>query len=48
MYGQMSHTLKAFIIIKTTFYLLNNDKRTNKTHFYRHICICEACFLASQ
>ena len=31
MYGQMGHTLKAFIIIKTLIYLL---KRTNK----RYIC----------
>ena len=31
MYGQMGHTLKAFIIIfKTPFYLLKINKRSNK------------------
>ena len=32
MYGQMGHTLKAFIItiIKTPFYLLKINKRMNK------------------
>ena len=39
MYGQMSHTLKAFIIIiiiiiKTPFCLLKINKRTNK----KYIC----------
>ena len=42
MYGQMDHTLKAFIIIiiiiiiiiKTPFYLLKINKRTNK----KYIC----------
>ena len=43
MYGQMGHTLKAFIIIKTPFYLSKINKRMNKkyicnsnfaTHFY--------------
>ena len=39
MYGQMGHTLKAFIIIiiiiiiiKTSFYLLKINKRTNKNY----------------
>ena len=32
MYGQMDHTLKAFIIIKTPFYLLKINKRTNKKY----------------
>ena len=35
MYGQMGHTLKAFIIIiiiKTPSYLLKINKRTNKTY----------------
>ena len=30
----MGHTLKAFIIIKTPFYLLKVNKRTNK----KYIC----------
>ena len=35
MYGQMSHTLKAFnIIIKTPFYLVKINKGTNK----KYIC----------
>ena len=34
MYDQMSHTLKAFIIIKTQFYLLKANTRTNK----KYIC----------
>ena len=35
MYGQMGHTLKAFIIIiKTPFYILKLNKRTNK----KYIC----------
>ena len=34
MYGQMGHTLKAFIIIiiKTPFYLLKINKRSNKKY----------------
>ena len=33
MYGQMGQTLKAFIIIiKTPFYLLKINKRTNKKY----------------
>ena len=35
MYGQMGHTLKAFIIIiiiKTPFYLLKINKRANKKY----------------
>ena len=36
MYDQMGHTLKAFIIIiiiiKTPFYLLKINKRTNKKY----------------
>ena len=34
MYGQMGHTLKAFVIIKTPFYLLKINKRMNK----KYIC----------
>ena len=34
MYGQMGHTLKAFIIIKTPFCLLKINKRMNK----KYIC----------
>ena len=58
MQGQIGHTLKAFIIIiKTPFYLLKINKRTNKkylcisnfvTYFHGHICICEIRFLASR
>ena len=36
MYGQMGHTLKAFITIKTPFYLLKINKRTNKNIFVKH------------
>ena len=39
MYGQMSHTLKAFIIIKTPFYLLKINKKTNKKY------LCDALLL---
>ena len=57
MYGQNGAMHKAFIIIKTSSYLLEINKRTNKKylcdsnfviHFYWHICICEICFLASR
>ena len=70
MYGQMGHTLKAFIIIimiiiiiiiiiiiKTPFYLLKINKRTNKKYLCNsnfcnalllNICFCETCFLASR
>ena len=35
MYGEMGHTLQAFInIIKTPFYLLKINKRTNKKYIY--------------
>ena len=34
MYGQIGHTLKAFIIIKTPVYLLKINKKTNK----KYIC----------
>ena len=34
MYGQMSHTLKGFIIIKTPFDLLKINKKTSK----KYIC----------
>ena len=41
MYGQMGHTLKAFIIIiKTPFYLLKINKRMNKKY------LCNALLLA--
>ena len=32
MYGKMGHALKAFIIIKTPFYLLKINKKTNKKY----------------
>ena len=33
MYGQMGQTVKAFIIIiKTSFYLLKDNRRTNKKY----------------
>ena len=34
MYGQMVHTLKGFIIIKTPLYILKINKRANK----KYIC----------
>ena len=44
--AKCGHTFKAFIIVKTPFYLLKINKRTNKKyhcnsnfvmHFYEHI-----------
>ena len=36
MYGQMGHTLKSSIIIKTPFYPLKFNKRTNKNIYLQH------------
>ena len=45
MYGQMGHTLKVFIIIKTPFYILKINKTANKKYIcntlllkYLHLC----------
>ena len=57
--AKWGHSFKAFIIIiiKTPFYLLKINKRTNKKylrdsifvmHFHWDVCICEICFLASR
>ena len=40
MYGQMGHTLKAFvIIIKTPFYLLEINKRANKKYLCNELLL---------
>ena len=39
MYGQIGHTLKSFIIIKTPLYLLKINKGTNKKY------LCNALLL---
>ena len=55
--AKIGHKCKAFIIIKTPYYLLKINKRTNKIylcdsnfemHLYCHIYIYERCFLASR
>ena len=39
MYGQMSHTLKAFIIIKIPFYLLKIKKKTNQKYISKTLSL---------